>query len=74
MEKESFKLFKEYSEAPVVKKRRALSHEILLRGTLYVFINVGQCFFFGSQNQGGGVLKNFQTAEGLYDKRNYIFR
>ena len=51
MERESFKLFKEYSEAAIVEKRRALSDEILLRATSYIFINAGRYFFFGSQNQ-----------------------
>ena len=33
---------------------------------LYTFLSV-RCdiFFFGSENQGGGVLNNFQAAEGL---------
>ena len=65
MERESFKLVKEYSEASIAEKRRALSDKFLLRGTSYVFINAGRCFFFESQNQESGVLKNFQAAEGL---------
>ena len=44
MERKGFKLFKEYAEAAIVEKRRALSEEILLRETPYVFINAG-CFF-----------------------------
>ena len=67
------KSFKEYPEI-VIKKRRALTDKILLRGTSCIFINVGRCFFFGSQNRRSGVLKNFQAAEGVYDKIIYIFR
>ena len=49
------------------EKRRALSEEI------YVFTNAGRYFFFGSQNPGGGVVKNFQAAEGLYGKKKNTF-
>ena len=45
-------------------KRRALSDEILVRETTYVFINAGRYFFFGSQNQGGGVFKEFPSSRG----------
>ena len=46
----------------------------MLWGTSYVFINAGQYFFFVSQNPKSGVLKDFQAAEGLNSKRNYIFQ
>ena len=49
-----------------------LSDKILLQGTSYAFINAGRYFFCESQNQGSGVLKNFQAAEGLNGERNYM--
>ena len=55
-------------------KTRALSDEIFLRGTSYVFINAGRNFFFGRHNSRSQVLKNFQAAEGPNGKTNYIFR
>ena len=71
MERESFK---EFSEAAIVKKKRPLSDEVLLRVTSNVFIDAGQYLFFASQNQGSGVSKNFQAAEAPHGKKNYIFR
>ena len=53
--------------------RGALSDEILLQGTSYLYINAVIIFFFGSQNRGSRVLKNFQAAKGLNSKRNFIF-
>ena len=38
-----------------------------------VFISAARYFSFGSQNPRSGVLKNFQAAEEIYGKRNYIF-
>ena len=70
MERESLK---EYSEAATVEERRALSDEILLRGTLYVFIDAGRYFFFQSQNQGSGVLKIFQAARDFTVKEITFF-
>ena len=57
-----------------MEREETLGDEILLQGTSYVFINAERYIFFGSQNQRSGVLKNFQAAEGLDSKRNYIFR
>ena len=68
------KAFKELLRTSYSEKRRTLSDEILLQGTSYVLINAGRYFFFGSQNRRSGVLTNFQAAEGLNGKRNYIFR
>ena len=57
-----------------MEKRKTFSEEILLRGAFYVFINARRFFYSEVKNQGSEVLKNFQAAEGLYGKRNYIFR
>ena len=63
MERESFK---ECSEA-------ALSDEILLRGTSYVFINAGRYFFFIVQNRRSGVLKNiFNQPKEFTVKKIYV--
>ena len=50
-----------------------LSDKILLPRTSYVSIIARRYLFFGNQNKGSGVLKNFQAAKGLYGKRSYIF-
>ena len=71
MERESFKLFKEYSETAIVDKKELYATNF---EELHTFLSVrGDFFFFGSQNQESGVLKNFQAAEGLYGKRNHVF-
>ena len=51
MKRESLKLFKEYAEAAIVEKRRALSDKILLVGTSDVFVNAGRYLTFASQKQ-----------------------
>ena len=67
MEKKSFK------NTHYKGKRGASSEDILLRGTLYVYINSGR-YFFGRQHLIRGVLMNFQADEGHYGKRNNISR
>ena len=39
----------------------------------FLYINAGRYFFFGSQNQGGGVLKNFKQPRDLTVKEIKFF-
>ena len=69
MEKESLKLFKEYSEATIVEKEELQAMKSCFE-ELHTFLSMqSDILFFGSQNQGGEVLMNFQAA----GKRNYMF-
>ena len=70
MERESFKLFKEYSEATIVERE-----ELALTNFLR-FYQCGARFFSLEVRTKfkSGVLKNFQAAEGLNGRINYVFR
>ena len=56
-----------------MEKEEHSRDKILLRGTLYVYINAGRYFFFEVRTKKRGVVKNFQAAEGHYGKISNIF-
>ena len=64
--------FKEYSEAAMVEKEELYEIEICFE-ELRMFLSMGAGRYFFRTEQ-AECKRNFQAAEGLYSKRNNIFR